>query len=275
MGATPFDVPSTSYLSEGWNILDCLIVLISWASQLGASGSLSSLRMFRALRPLRSISRIPGMRLLVRSMLASLPALRDVLLLFSFFLLAFAIVGVELFRGRLHYRCFDAALGLDAEPGAVCTCRNATRDLELALGNAGCSDLCGAGESCLFTPLNPNNGASSFDHIFDALFAIIQSVSLEGWSDLLHQLSVSQPQLSPIYFIILVVFGAFFVMNLCACIDRVVSKLDLALSPLALSPLALSPLLLSPLALSPLASRLLPSRPLASCPLASRLSPRP
>ena len=74
--------------------------------------------------------------------------------------------------------------------------------------------FCGEGESCLFTPTNPNAGASGFDNIFDALAAVFQAVSLEGWSELLHQLAVPQPILSPLYFICLIVFGAFFVMNL-------------------------------------------------------------
>ena len=29
---------------------------------------------------------------------------------------------VELFMGRLHYRCYDSSLGDDAEAGAFCTC---------------------------------------------------------------------------------------------------------------------------------------------------------
>lgn len=154
------------------------------------------------------------MRLLVRSIIASLPGLRDVVSLFSFCLLAFAIVGVELFRGRLHYRCFDAAQGLAGEPGSVCTCSNVTDPRELAAGRGGCPALCAAGDVCLYTPLNPNNGATSFDHVFDGIFAIVMSVTLEGWSDLMHQLAVAQPWLAYLYFVLLVVFGAFFVMNL-------------------------------------------------------------
>ena len=103
MGLTPLETRHC-YLSEGWNVFDSLVVLSSWAAQLSTGGgAFATLRTFRVLKPLRSISRIAGMRLLVRSMLRSIPELGDVLLLFSFLLLAFAIVGVELFGGRLHY----------------------------------------------------------------------------------------------------------------------------------------------------------------------------
>ena len=53
----------------------------------------------RVLRPLRTVTRIPGLRLLVGSLFASLPDLLDVLTLFSFFLLFFGVVGVELLAG--------------------------------------------------------------------------------------------------------------------------------------------------------------------------------
>ena len=36
--------------------------------------------------------------------------------------LAPSIRQVELFMGRLHYRCYDSSLGDDAEAGAFCTC---------------------------------------------------------------------------------------------------------------------------------------------------------
>ena len=55
------------------------------------------------------MTRIKSMRVLVGALLRSLPDVADVVLLFGFFLLAFGVVGVELFMGRLHYRCFDEA----------------------------------------------------------------------------------------------------------------------------------------------------------------------
>ena len=206
MGATPFE-STHCYLAEGWNCLDLLIVIASWINQLLADSSVSALRTFRVLRPLRTISRVRGMRILVRSLLESLPQLRDVLLLFSFFLAAAAILGVEIFRGRLHYRCFDATLGLSGEAGGVCTCPNLTAPDLVSTGQFGCSSFCGAGEECLYTPTNPNNGAIGFDNIFEALASIFQAVSLEGWSDMMHDLAVSASIASPLYFICLVVLG--------------------------------------------------------------------
>ena len=117
-----------AYLRDVWNWLDFTVVVSGWVASVLArelSGdsndlsAISALRAIRVLRPLRTISHVRGMRLLVQSFLASLPKTADVLILFGFFLLTFAIVGVHLFQGRLHYRCFE---------GDGTTVRFATRD---------------------------------------------------------------------------------------------------------------------------------------------------
>ena len=45
---------------------------------------------------------------LVQSILSSLPRVGNVLALCGFIFLVFAIVGVEAFKGALHYRCASA-----------------------------------------------------------------------------------------------------------------------------------------------------------------------
>ena len=69
------------------------------------------------------------------------------MLLFGFFLLAFGVVGVELFMGRLHYRCFDEASRTEAESGAICTCGS---QLEVSNGTGGCDERCATGEVCRY-----------------------------------------------------------------------------------------------------------------------------
>ena len=78
-------------------------------------GNYSVLRAFRALRPLRALKRLPGMPVLVQWILSVLPKMGNVLMLCGFVFLVFGIVGVELFKGSLHYRC--ALEGFDETPG--------------------------------------------------------------------------------------------------------------------------------------------------------------
>ena len=67
--------------------------------------NLSVMRSFRVLRPLRSISRLPGLQKIIRSLVDSIGDLANVMLLLTFFLAVFSIVGVQFWKGVLHTRC--------------------------------------------------------------------------------------------------------------------------------------------------------------------------
>ena len=74
--------------------------------QSGVSSNLQSvkaLRALRALRPLRMISRNKGMKLIVNALLSSLPSMTNVTIVCSLFILIFAIIGVNSFKGRLGF----------------------------------------------------------------------------------------------------------------------------------------------------------------------------
>lgn len=95
-----------SYLQNGWNVLDFVVVIISLYDLssmyhgVGASGNLKSLkalRAFRALRPLRMISRSAEMRLVVNALFASIPSMTNVLIVCLLFTTIFAITGINFF----------------------------------------------------------------------------------------------------------------------------------------------------------------------------------
>ena len=52
------------------------------------------LRSFRVIRPLRTISSIQGLRVIVSALINAMPLLRDSILVLLFFFLIFAIAGV-------------------------------------------------------------------------------------------------------------------------------------------------------------------------------------
>ena len=98
-----------AYLRDAWCQLDFVVVTLAWLPILFPSfGNYSAIRAVRALRPLRALKRVPGMPVLVNSILAALPRVGNVLCLCLFIFLVFAIVGVETFKGALHYRCASA-----------------------------------------------------------------------------------------------------------------------------------------------------------------------
>ena len=51
-----------SYLRDPWNWLDFLVVVMGYVSMLPGVENVSSLRTFRILRPLKTMTTIPGMR---------------------------------------------------------------------------------------------------------------------------------------------------------------------------------------------------------------------
>ena len=60
------------YLSDNWNRLDFLIVVVSWLSLFGDSISgLSSLRALRVLKPLRTVNKLPQLKLLISTLFAA------------------------------------------------------------------------------------------------------------------------------------------------------------------------------------------------------------
>ncbi|KDO23606.1 hypothetical protein SPRG_10801 [Saprolegnia parasitica CBS 223.65] len=94
-----------TYLSDGWNRLDFVIIVSGTFSLVYSSAKLGILRVLRILRPLRALHSVPGLKVLTGSLLSSLPALGNVAIILAFCYLFFAILGMELWRSSWHYRC--------------------------------------------------------------------------------------------------------------------------------------------------------------------------
>uniref|UniRef100_A0A7E4V1W1 Voltage-dependent T-type calcium channel subunit alpha n=1 Tax=Panagrellus redivivus TaxID=6233 RepID=A0A7E4V1W1_PANRE len=68
---------------------------------------------------------------------------------------------------------------------------------------------------CRVMHKNPFQGSVSFDNIGFAWVAIFLVISLEGWSDIMHYTQDAHSFWNWIYFVLLIVIGAFFMINLC------------------------------------------------------------
>jgi voltage-gated sodium channel len=83
------------FFLDGWNVFDFVIVALSL---LPAAGPLATIaRLARLLRALHLVSALPELRLIVSTMLRSLPSLGNVTLLLGLILYVYAVVGVHLF----------------------------------------------------------------------------------------------------------------------------------------------------------------------------------
>ena len=95
-----------AYLRSGWNMLDCCTVLASLVSLSGFASNVSILRLLRILRPLRTMSKVAGLRNLMGALFAAVPEIRDNVILIIFIVIIFAILGIQLFSGVTHRRCY-------------------------------------------------------------------------------------------------------------------------------------------------------------------------
>ena len=199
-----------AYLADYWNQLDFVVVLTSWLPLLFPSlDNLSGMRAVRALRPLRAVNRLPELKQEVETLLVSLPQLADVAQLSAFIMVVFGVLGVQMFAGTLHYRCYEvgATRPIDASGDSrvgVCS----LGDTEAVQGT------CLAGQECRSYGANPLAGTVSFDSIGSACMTIFQIVTLEGWTDIMYMLERSSGPLACVYCVMIVVFGSFYVLNL-------------------------------------------------------------
>jgi voltage-dependent calcium channel T type alpha-1G len=93
-----------AYLKSGWNIMDASLVVVSSIdiilsftanSSPKIFGILRVFRLLRTLRPLRVISRAPGLKLVVQTLLSSLRPIGNIVLICCTFFIIFGILGVQ------------------------------------------------------------------------------------------------------------------------------------------------------------------------------------
>ena len=89
------------YLANASNLTDCFVVLTSMLGLL-----IPILKICRALRTIRLISRVPSLKAAVQSLFRALPALGTVHVALACLWLLFGILGVQLLMGRFWY-CKD------------------------------------------------------------------------------------------------------------------------------------------------------------------------
>ncbi len=84
------------YFGDGWNLFDFCVVVFSLIPQTGEYALIA--RTIRLLRILRLITAVPELRLIVSTLIKSLPGLGNVILLISIVFYIYAIAGYHMFH---------------------------------------------------------------------------------------------------------------------------------------------------------------------------------
>ncbi|XP_044763152.1 muscle calcium channel subunit alpha-1 isoform X2 [Coccinella septempunctata] len=202
-----------AYLRNGWNLLDFTIVVIGMVSpliQLFTDGTfdVKALRAFRVLRPLRLVSGVPSLQIVLNSILRAMVPLLHIAFLVLFVMIIYAIIGLELFSDKLNSTCYDAANNYQImENPHPCSMENETSGFNCT--DVGETYVCKTGWS------GPNNGITTFDNFGLSMLTVFQCITLEGWTDVLYNIQDALGRTWQwSYFVSMVILGAFFVMNL-------------------------------------------------------------
>ncbi len=83
------------FFRDGWNTFDFVVVAFAFVP---ATGGLSNLaRLARILRATRLISALPGLRLIIETLLRSIPSFAHIIVLLGLFMYVYAVVGSSLY----------------------------------------------------------------------------------------------------------------------------------------------------------------------------------
>uniref|UniRef100_A0A8C9A8J6 Voltage-dependent L-type calcium channel subunit alpha n=1 Tax=Prolemur simus TaxID=1328070 RepID=A0A8C9A8J6_PROSS len=211
-----------AYLRNGWNLLDFIIVVVGLfsaileqatkadgANALGGKGAgfdVKALRAFRVLRPLRLVSGVPSLQVVLNSIIKAMVPLLHIALLVLFVIIIYAIIGLELFMGKMHKTCYNQE-GITDVP--------AEDDPSPCALETGHGRQCQNGTVCKPGWDGPKHGITNFDNFAFAMLTVFQCITMEGWTDVLYWVNDAVGRDWPwIYFVTLIIIGSFFVLNL-------------------------------------------------------------
>ncbi|ELW57722.1 Voltage-dependent L-type calcium channel subunit alpha-1S [Tupaia chinensis] len=213
-----------AYLRSGWNALDFIIVFLGVftvileqvnviqtntapMSSKGAGLDVKALRAFRVLRPLRLVSGVPSLQVVLNSIFKAMLPLFHIALLVLFMVIIYAIIGLELFKGKMHKTCYftgtDIVATVENEKPSPCARTGSGRRCTIN------------GSECRGGWPGPNNGITHFDNFGFSMLTVYQCITMEGWTDVLYWVDDAIGNEWPwIYFVTLILLGSFFILNL-------------------------------------------------------------
>lgn len=194
-----------------------------------------ALRAFRVLRPLRLVSGVPsafiiqrslflmcvpalhptcrvekclfalsGLQIVLNSIMKAMVPLLHIGMLVMFVIIIYAIIGLELFIGRMHKTCYSSSTGPCSHnqsrfyAASIFRAWLAQLPPFSALGLmveddpspcafAGNGRFCeDNGTECRGKWEGPNGGITNFDNVFFAMLTVFQCITMEGWTDVLY-----------------------------------------------------------------------------------------
>ncbi|XP_072419603.1 voltage-dependent L-type calcium channel subunit alpha-1S-like isoform X3 [Chiloscyllium punctatum] len=130
--------------------------------------------------------------------------LLHIALLVLFMIIIYAIIGLELFMGKMHKTCFYTGTDIIADVW-LAPCAHSGHGRQCNIN----------GTDCRSGWPGPNTGITHFDNFGFAMLTVYQCITMEGWTNVLYWVNDAIGNEWPwIYFVSLILLGSFFVLNL-------------------------------------------------------------
>eukprot|EP00960_Hanusia_phi_P041224 754897-Hanusia_phi.AAC.1 len=196
---------NTAYLRSGWNRMDTLVLLFAWIEESGllTQGKLAKVvRMSRALRPLRLMKRNEGMRVVIDALISTLLPVWYVIIFAIFTFIVGALMAVGIFGGKLKYCSTPVA--------------------DFPLGKRECVGTYVV-DSGYMIPSAWNNPDFNFDSFYNAIITLFRVTTFKYVNIIFACMDITNIDQSPstnhsplnsLFFVVYLIVGGLFVMNL-------------------------------------------------------------
>ncbi|XP_062982341.1 sodium channel protein type 5 subunit alpha-like [Elgaria multicarinata webbii] len=237
--ARGFCLNEFTFLRDPWNWLDFSVILMAYVGEFIELGNVSVLRMFRVLRALKTISIIPGLKVIVGALIQSVKKLADVMILTVFCLSVFALIGLQLFKGHLRHKCvrnytefINQSKSAEYSNGTYFLgeqklpsyeefinaaenykIKNGTEDI-LLCRNSTDAGSCPPSYVCLKVGENPDYGFTSFDTFGWAFLSLFRLMTQDYWERLYQQTLRASGKIYMLFFMLVIFLGSFYLVNL-------------------------------------------------------------
>uniref|UniRef100_A0A8C5IN58 Sodium channel protein n=1 Tax=Junco hyemalis TaxID=40217 RepID=A0A8C5IN58_JUNHY len=220
--ARGFCLNEFTFLRDPWNWLDFSVIVMAYVGIVNVRWNVSVLRTFRVLRALKTISIVPGLKIIVGALIQSVKKLADVMILTVFCLSVFALIGLQLFKGNLRQKCirntteffnktwdsYEEFMNDSAEVFLeICTF---TRTPLFVINSRDCPP----GYKCCKIGPNPDYGFTSFDTFGWAFLSLFRLMTQDYWERLYQQTLRASGKVYVVFFMMVIFLGSFYLVNL-------------------------------------------------------------
>ncbi|XP_033021876.1 sodium channel protein type 5 subunit alpha-like [Lacerta agilis] len=233
--ARGFCLNEFTFLRDPWNWLDFSVIVMALLGEFIDMGGVSVLRMFRVLRALKTVSIIPGLKVIVGALIQSVKKLADVMILTVFCLSVFALIGLQLFKGHLRHKCVKNYTEYISQSISNETSFSSKQNLTpyenftnspvnyinksgteeyLLCSNASDGGSCPPKYVCLKVGENPDFGYTSFDTFGWAFLSLFRLMTQDYWERLYQQTLRATGKIYMLFFMLVIFLGSFYLVNL-------------------------------------------------------------